>query len=281
MPASFVFPTEGSITDLWVADQLSPAQGLGLLTHTAVARLRDGVALADARNDMSRLIADLPRVYPGNAWRLRWPPRCNCGRMPVSLKEWTVGGYERSLWLLFAAVGAGAAGGVRQRREPVSGPVREPAARSGAAGGARRRPRRAAAVRSLRGGGRRRRRQRRGPGAGDGRGAAAGALRAGDAAAAERGSPDWSRPAVHTGALRCRSPWRSRPFPCSGARRSPPPCTKAAAAARPCRDGIGPAPDDGRTGGDGVDGARRVGADDSQRPAPPRRRSRLSTPRQR
>ena len=66
MPASFVFPTEGTVTDLWVADELWRIQGLGVLTHTAVARLRDGATLADARSEMSRLIADLPRVYPGN-----------------------------------------------------------------------------------------------------------------------------------------------------------------------------------------------------------------------
>ena len=102
MPASFVFPTQGSITDLWVADQLSPAQGLGLLTHTAVARLRDGVALEDARNDMSRLIADLPRVYPGNGLATALATTVQLRSDPVSLKEWTVGGYERSLWLLFA-----------------------------------------------------------------------------------------------------------------------------------------------------------------------------------
>ena len=104
MPAFFVFPTEGSITDLWVADQLSPAQGLGLLTHNAVARLREGVALAHARSDMSRLIADLPRVYPGNGLAIALATRVQLRSDALSLKEWTVGGYKRTLWLLFAAV---------------------------------------------------------------------------------------------------------------------------------------------------------------------------------
>src|SRR5688572_11758807 len=103
MPAAFVFPTDGASTDLWVADQLSPAQGLGLLTHNAVARLRDGVALADARSEISRLIADLPRVYPGNGLAIALATTVQLRSDAVSLKEWTVGGYERTLWLLFAA----------------------------------------------------------------------------------------------------------------------------------------------------------------------------------
>ena len=104
MPASFVFPTEGIVTDLWVADQLSPAQGLGVLTHTAVARLRDGATLTDARSEMTRLIEDLPRVYPGNPMAIAFATTVKLRSDALSLKEWTVGGYERTLWLLFAAV---------------------------------------------------------------------------------------------------------------------------------------------------------------------------------
>jgi predicted permease len=103
MPPSFLFPTQGPATDLWVADQLSPASGLGLLTHASIARLRAGATMEEARAELSALLADLPRVYPGNDLA---NALANVVRMqgdPVPLKEWTVAGYERSLWLLLAA----------------------------------------------------------------------------------------------------------------------------------------------------------------------------------
>jgi putative ABC transport system permease protein len=104
MPASFVFPTEGTVTDLWVADQLGRIQGLGVLTHTAVARLRDGATLADARSEMTRLIGDLPRLYPGNPMAIAFATTVKLRSDALYLKDWTVGSYERTLWLLFAAV---------------------------------------------------------------------------------------------------------------------------------------------------------------------------------
>jgi predicted permease len=104
MPPSFFFPTQGAATDIWVADQLAPAQGLGLITHSAVGRLRTGASLAQARDELTGLIADLPRVYPGNGLANALATRAQLRSEAIVLKEWTVGGYERSLWLLFAAV---------------------------------------------------------------------------------------------------------------------------------------------------------------------------------
>jgi predicted permease len=103
MPASFAFPQPG--TDLWVADQISRADGLGLFTHTAVARLRDGAAVEDARTELTGLIADLPQAYPGNPLAVALATTIKFTSMAIPLKEWTIGGISRALWILLAAVG--------------------------------------------------------------------------------------------------------------------------------------------------------------------------------
>jgi putative ABC transport system permease protein len=103
MPASFSFPNQR--VDVWLADQLSRAAGFGLLTHNGVARLRAGATLADARGEMTRLIADLPQAYPGSPLARNLAVQVKMSSDPVTLKDTTIGSIGRPLWILFAAVG--------------------------------------------------------------------------------------------------------------------------------------------------------------------------------
>lgn len=65
MPASFAFPDPR--VDAWIVQQIARTTGFGLpFRFLGVARLRDGATLADARTELNSLIADLPKVYPGD-----------------------------------------------------------------------------------------------------------------------------------------------------------------------------------------------------------------------
>src|SRR4030095_2711780 len=103
MPASFAFPAPA--VDAWIAEPLARAQGFGLWNYAGVARLRDGITPEAARAELTALIADLPASFPGDLTalgnvetKLRFTGR--------TLKEATVGGVTRALWILLAAVGA-------------------------------------------------------------------------------------------------------------------------------------------------------------------------------
>src|SRR5688572_26927834 len=87
MPASFAFPNQR--VDVWLADQLSKAAGFGLLTHNGVARLRASATLADARGEMTRLIAELPQAYPGSPLARNLALQVKIASDPVTLKETT------------------------------------------------------------------------------------------------------------------------------------------------------------------------------------------------
>jgi putative ABC transport system permease protein len=104
MPASFAFPD--SRVGVLIPEPLTRAAGFGLFTHFAVARLRDGVSVEAARNDMDALINELPQTFPGSTLALslardRTPMRS----VAITLKEATVGQVERALWILLASVG--------------------------------------------------------------------------------------------------------------------------------------------------------------------------------
>jgi predicted permease len=96
MPASFLFPERD--VDLW---SLSPpdapfAQGRELTWFTAVGRLKPGVTLEQARANMATVQADLARQFP------KTDSQISATIKP--LKETTVGGVRKSLWLLFGSV---------------------------------------------------------------------------------------------------------------------------------------------------------------------------------
>ena len=102
MPASFRFPEPQ--TDMWVAEQLTPAAGFGLWSYTGVARLRTGRTFEDARADLNALVLDVAAAYPDD-------PRAAGNAMAKiffagkSLKDATLGSIERGLWILLASVG--------------------------------------------------------------------------------------------------------------------------------------------------------------------------------
>ena len=104
MPPSFAFPN--SRIGVWMPEPLTRSAGFGLFTHGAIARLRDGAAIADARTDMDAIVAGLPQSFPGSTLALslardREPMRSGA----ITLKEATVGDVERALWILLGAVG--------------------------------------------------------------------------------------------------------------------------------------------------------------------------------
>jgi putative ABC transport system permease protein len=98
MPPSFLYPT--TTTDAWIptqADGTPIMQARRARFMTAVARMKPGVTLAQAEQDLSEVQARLGEQFPetDKGW----------AASVVSLKEQRVGGVRRSLWLLFGAVG--------------------------------------------------------------------------------------------------------------------------------------------------------------------------------
>ena len=104
MPPSFAFPDPR--VDAWIAQQVTRTAGFGLpFRFLGIARLRDGVTLADARTELNGLIADLPNVYPGDPGVVGNVGVGKLISVAVTLKEATVGPVERALWILLASVG--------------------------------------------------------------------------------------------------------------------------------------------------------------------------------
>ncbi|HJZ97716.1 MAG TPA: ABC transporter permease, partial [Candidatus Solibacter sp.] len=97
MPASFQYPT--AATDVWAPKQARP----GLLRirearfYNGVGRLKRGVTIAQARDDMDAVQKRLGKQYPKTdaGWNVTVEP----------LKDRLVGDYRRALWLLLGAVG--------------------------------------------------------------------------------------------------------------------------------------------------------------------------------
>ena len=102
MPASYDFPDPR--VDLWLPAQLARAQGCGLLGYQGVARLRDGATITEARRELASLIADVPRAFPGDLGA-SGNVETNLIAIVRSLKDAIVGGIEKALWALLAAVG--------------------------------------------------------------------------------------------------------------------------------------------------------------------------------
>ena len=103
MPASYAFPDPR--VDVWIADQVTRTTGFGIFTHTGVARLRNRVTVADARAELNGLIADLPLAYPGDLLARGNGPEIGLFSTARTLKEATIGGVARALWILLASVG--------------------------------------------------------------------------------------------------------------------------------------------------------------------------------
>jgi putative ABC transport system permease protein len=96
MPASFLFPDRD--VDLWCPSPMDApyAQSRESTWFITIGRLKPGVTVEQARANLATVQADLGRQYPRTD-----------GAMTVSirpLKEATVGGVRRSLWILFGSV---------------------------------------------------------------------------------------------------------------------------------------------------------------------------------
>ena len=96
MPPSFAFPDRD--VDLWgSAPPDAPyAQRRDLTWFNAVGRLKPGVSLAAARANLAAVQAGLGRQFPD--------PDASITPVMEPLKDVTVGGVRRSLWLLFGSV---------------------------------------------------------------------------------------------------------------------------------------------------------------------------------
>ena len=105
MPPSFAFPHSAVRVEVWLPDQLSRAAGFGIFTHFGVARLRDGVTVDDARAELTRLIGDVPQVYPGEPFAVGLVTTGGLTSVAITLKEATIGSVTRVLWILLASVG--------------------------------------------------------------------------------------------------------------------------------------------------------------------------------
>jgi putative ABC transport system permease protein len=96
MPASFRFPDRE--VDLWSRAPIDApyAQSRESTWFTAVARLKPGVSLAQASADLATVQSDLGRQFPKTDADLSVQVK--------PLKEVTIAGSRRSLWLLFGSV---------------------------------------------------------------------------------------------------------------------------------------------------------------------------------
>src|SRR5258708_7426591 len=96
MPASFLFPDHD--VDLWStsAPDAPYAQNRQATWFTTIGRLKPGVTLAQARSNLAAVQAGLGRQFPKTD--------ANLSVSVQPLKETTVGGVRRSLWILFGSV---------------------------------------------------------------------------------------------------------------------------------------------------------------------------------
>jgi putative ABC transport system permease protein len=93
MPASFAFPS--SRIDMWLPAQQSRATASFLFQLQGIARLREGVSVANARAEITGLIADLSRVSPNQRGIVS---------ATLPLQDFIVGRVAGTLWILLASV---------------------------------------------------------------------------------------------------------------------------------------------------------------------------------
>ena len=98
MPASFLFPDHD--VDLWIPVPLGTgnpyAESRESTWYLTVGRLKRGVSFEQARADLATVQAQLGAAYPKTDGDL--------GASIAPLKETTVGGARKSLWMLFGSV---------------------------------------------------------------------------------------------------------------------------------------------------------------------------------
>lgn len=102
MPPSFAFPD--SQAQVWTPRQDARSMVFDDFSYTGVARLRANVTLADARTELTGLIARLPAIYPDNPATSGLVERAKLMSVARTLKDAKVGRITQVLWVLLASV---------------------------------------------------------------------------------------------------------------------------------------------------------------------------------
>src|SRR5215470_3880448 len=102
MPASFTFPFER--TEAWAPLQITRAMGFGTWLYNGVARLRNGVNVADARHELSRLIPQVTQAFPGDPFAVGNSTMLKAIAATRTLKDVIIGDIASGLWIVLASV---------------------------------------------------------------------------------------------------------------------------------------------------------------------------------
>jgi len=105
MPSSFTFPNAG--TKIWVPERLDPKDPYpGGFNHSAIARLKPGVSVAEAERDfvsvLPRMLDMFPTVAPGVSTQLLMDQAKPRPRL-YPLRDDIVGDASKTLWMVAAA----------------------------------------------------------------------------------------------------------------------------------------------------------------------------------
>ena len=110
LPPSFAFLDARAVVfrdagvDVWLPGQITRTTGFGTWGSAGVARLRDGVTVADVQRELSGLVPDVTQAFPGDLNALG-NVQTNLIVIVETLHEALVGGVRRALWTLLVAVG--------------------------------------------------------------------------------------------------------------------------------------------------------------------------------
>src|SRR5215831_12214741 len=102
MPASFRFPFER--TEAWAPLQITRSMGFGTWLYAGVARLRNGVKVADARDELSRLIPQVTQAFPGDPFAVGNSTMLKAIAATRTLKDVVIGDIANGLWIVLASV---------------------------------------------------------------------------------------------------------------------------------------------------------------------------------
>jgi predicted permease len=102
MPASFAFPD--ARVEVWVNEQVTPADGFGFWGYSGIARMRPDLTIEDARRELTSVAADVGNAYPEDP-RASGNVETGLRFVGRTLREATLGGIARPLWVLLASVG--------------------------------------------------------------------------------------------------------------------------------------------------------------------------------
>jgi putative ABC transport system permease protein len=102
MPPSFAFPDPQ--VQAWMPRQDARSMVFDDFSYNGVARLRASATLAEARTELSGLIARLPAIFPDNPAASTLVNRGKLMSVARTLKDAKVGRITRVLWVLLASV---------------------------------------------------------------------------------------------------------------------------------------------------------------------------------